>query len=364
MECLRPVTVYFCGETVAKDGVISPRMFFSATEAEKYFGRIGQNWYQVQRMLRDSARHLSCGKCILCKKRKRQDMSVRLAHETTMHEKACFITLTYNDDNIPYADWFNRSKPDVSIGKSDGFKCTPTLLPSDVQKFVKRLRRHLEYVPKRPSKFVRDHVTNPIRYFCVGEYGTKSGRPHYHLIVYGWHPTDRMFHQFRKTGKDGKGYVIYRSAQIEKLWDKGFSTVCEVNVGVSKYCAQYVTKKFTSADAEIDDFRCPQFFLQSVKNGGIGAPWLEKYQKFLVNGFVNVDNGHVISKCSVPKYYYDRLRKINLPFWLDLRDQRIEFIRFRPLPQDEDIVKRKEELLGKADTYLYLLRCQVEREIL
>lgn len=310
MDCLKPLEVYYCGKCIAKDGVVSPRLVFSYRDALAYWlGLVDNNYFRAVELLNDNTRLLTCGKCAACQIRKRKDMSVRIAHETRMHEDCCFVTLTYNDDNVPVCDEF------VPV---------QTLVPSHVQKFIKRLRRHLEYLPKKQSLAKkRDHVNHKIRYFCVGEYGTKSKRPHYHLIIFGWKPSDQTVWKLQK------GYTVNRSAQIEKLWKYGFSTVCEVNAGVARYCARYVTKKFVRLDnPDLEDsLRVPEFVLQSTRAGGIGATWLLKYQGNLRQGFVNVSDDHGrVSKCCVPKYYYDRLRKINLPLWLELRDERLDWI--------------------------------------
>ena len=61
-----------------------------------------------------------------------------------------FLTLTYNDDNLP---------SDVGLHKDD------------LQRFFKRLRKALD--------------TKKIRYFACGEYGDTTSRPHYHAIVFG-----------------------------------------------------------------------------------------------------------------------------------------------------------------------------------
>lgn len=320
-SCQKPVDAWICGMRYAKDGVLSQNLVFSSKQALEYYS------FMPSLMERNYAPQ-PCGKCAICQIRKRKDMTVRLAHERSMTDACCFITLTYDDDHIPRtnaAEWkSDESVPCLWRGDSFGYE---TLLPIDVQLFMKRLRRHLEYQPKKVSNVIRDHVEKPIRYFAVGEYGSRTHRPHYHILIFGWRPSDMVIHQLKCD------YKICRSAQIEKLWTYGFSTVCDVNYGVAKYCARYVTKKFARMQKRPDEkYVCPEFTLQSVRNGGMGAPWLNRYYQNLFNGFVTVRSGEErISKCSVPKYYYDRLRKINRDVWLDLRDQKIEFLRSNPV---------------------------------
>lgn len=338
MDCLQPLDCWMIGNVRCKaDGVSSPKLYFSYDDALAYARTIATSYLHALTLVERAYRNLPCGKCPNCLIRKRKDMSVRLSHEASMHDECCFVTLTYDDDHVPSVRDVEPWDDTLVIERGHKEGCVNTLVPSDVQKFLKRLRRHLEYVPKKPQKG-RDHVTKPIRYFAVGEYGSKTHRPHYHLLIFGWKPSDQFVHQVRD------GYTINRSAQIEKLWKYGFSTVADVNHGVAKYCARYVTKKFArlSDSSNEPTFFVPEFVLQSTRNGGIGAPWLEKHATNLFTGFVNVRNGERISKCSIPKYYYQRLRKINLPLWLELRDQRIEFIRTHPpKPFDYDAAYRK-----------------------
>ena len=94
-------------------------------------------------------------------------------------EQVWFITLTYDDEHVPgmiintgeimrkvqYA-WKPGEKRPESV---------QTLLYTDVQKFLKRLRKAYK---------------SKLRYFIAGEYGEQTARPHYHMILYGWQPTD------------------------------------------------------------------------------------------------------------------------------------------------------------------------------
>lgn len=340
MDCLKPLQCWQLGTICCKtDGVQSPQLFFSYAKAFEYASRLGLGYLETVSLLERSRRDMACGKCEACLIRKRKDMSVRLSHETACHDDCCFVTLTYNDENVPYRTF------DGEVGRGFITSDNCTLLPSDVQKFIKRLRRHLEYVPKKSQKG-RDHVTKPIRYFAVGEYGSKTHRPHYHIMIFGWKPSDQVIHQVRN------GYTINRSAQIEKLWKYGFSTVADVNHGVAKYCARYVTKKFARlAEKPLDPFVIPEFTLQSVRGGGIGSLWLSKYSDNLRNGYVYVRNGERITKCAIPRYYYDRLRKIRLPLWLELRDERINFLKRNKSVYDFDAIRRKVDV--HIETYKY-----------
>lgn len=90
-----------------------------------------------------------CGKCVACLVNKRGDWIFRLQMEMKFSKrKALFVTLTYDQKH-----------------------CPEKLDKRHLQLFLKRLRKH--------------YPAGQIRYYAVGEYGSKMGRPHYHLILFG-----------------------------------------------------------------------------------------------------------------------------------------------------------------------------------
>ena len=107
-----------------------------------------------------------CGCCLPCRINNARTKQHRIMLEAKSHTNSAFITLTYNDEHLPFT--------------LDGLT---TLCKRDLQNYFKRLRRKLKY---------------EIRYFAVGEYGTKKSdittfegeRPHYHAIVFGINQLD------------------------------------------------------------------------------------------------------------------------------------------------------------------------------
>ena len=90
-----------------------------------------------------------CGKCLNCLMNKRNDWAFRLMQEYRHSKSGLFITLTYHSKYVP----------DQGVDKEH------------FQKFMKRLR----------------HTTSQrLRYYGVGEYGTVTGRPHYHIILFNY----------------------------------------------------------------------------------------------------------------------------------------------------------------------------------
>lgn len=210
---------------------------------------------------------LPCGQCIGCRLDHSIQWTTRILHESIFHRDNCFLTLTYNDENLP---------PSQSISKRE------------VQLFLKRLRKHLH-----PRK---------IRYYACGEYGGQTLRPHYHLIVFGYYPDDLK--PFKEGSRRGT------SKTIENLWGLGFIQVGPVDVETAKYTAGYVTKKIKGPKAPEHYLRVhrdtgeivsvlPEFAVMS-RNPGLGAKYMETYGKQVLDYDYIVTGG---VKVKIPRYY-------------------------------------------------------------
>lgn len=108
-------------------------------------------------------------------------------------------------------------------------------------------------------------VSKGVRFFAVGEYGERGGRPHYHAAIFGLGPED--------------------SGLIDRAW-KGINDVelrsraGYVHHGIlapnaANYISGYITKKLTRPDASGLDGRHPEFAVMS-RNPGIGLLALPK----------------------------------------------------------------------------------------
>lgn len=155
-----------------------------------------------------------CGYCLECKLAKAKNMATRAMCEAMCHEENCFVTLTYNNENLPKG---SDVHPAIHIE-------TGNLQKRDMQLFFKRL------IKKYPNKGIR-------RLYC-GERGPKKKRPHYHAIIFGYCPHDLVFYK-----KDEKGNYLYKSKELQKIWGKGFVTVGYVTAETCGYCARYTLKK-------------------------------------------------------------------------------------------------------------------------
>lgn len=206
-----------------------------------------------------------CGYCMECRVEKSRQWAIRCVHESQLHDDNCFITLTYSDENLP----------------SGG-----TLVKSDFQKFMKRLRRKI--APKK------------VRYFQCGEYGEELSRPHYHACLFGFDPPDRKLWTIRN------GNRLYESEFISKVWkNKGHVTVGDVTFNSAAYIARYIIKKIVGKKAEeYYSGKEPEYITMS-RRPGIAKGWFDKYkeQTYYTDSVV-----HEGTELAVPKYY-DKLLK-------------------------------------------------------
>jgi hypothetical protein len=213
---------------------------------------------------------VSCGTCESCKLSYAAEWATRIVHHFQTVKVGCFLTLTYNEENLP---------SDKSVN------------PEEVRLFIKRLRKKIY-----PQK---------IKYFACGEYGENKSRPHYHIIVLGYDFVDKRY-----WSKSNTGHINYRSPTLEKLWTKGHSTIGDVTYESAGYVARYTFKKQKGAgppefvDKETGEVHkvTPEFIRMSQ---GIGKEWWQKYKADTYKDYLNVSN----RKNKVPRYYDKQLEK-------------------------------------------------------
>lgn len=202
-----------------------------------------------------------CGYCDECRYEKVRNWTYKIWLEALEHEKKCFLTLTYKD-NIK--------------GKN--------LDKNDLVKFIKRLR-------KKGYKF---------KYFAVGEYGTKKGRAHYHVILLGWSPPDiRKMH----GAKSKKGKELFTSKIIKDTWDQGIITVQPFGIDEIGYITLYTNKnKLLSETINRNQIINKKELLNEMKvNMGLAVKtWSKKQQKYLYTPL------HALNK--LPKEIYNEYK--------------------------------------------------------
>lgn len=213
----------------------------------------------------DKAMQVPCGQCIGCRLERSRQWAVRCMHEQQMHEESCFLTLTYDTNNLPTR------------------KGIATLYKKDLTDFMKRLRTN---------------TGMKIRYFQCGEYGEDMERPHHHVCLFGYDFPDKELFSYSK-----KGSPQYESVELSELWKMGYCLIGELNFESAAYVARYCTKVMNGKEAAAHyQGRTPEYATMS-RNPGIGTKWYEKYKNDLYGG----GNDHCVIRgdivCKPPKYY-------------------------------------------------------------
>lgn len=178
---------------------------------------------------------VSCGKCIPCLVDKCRSRASLISRESEYHKYQVYITLTYSPDHVPTFDFHTDD-----FGVSHFFD-VETLEPlgslkmsvsklhniqnrsndgkfhyarfSDAQKFLKRLRKH-----------INTYYNEKIRYYIVSEYGPKTFRPHYHAIVF--FSSSNVYGDFGKI--------------LSKTWKNGHFDFSLSRGGCANYVASYI----------------------------------------------------------------------------------------------------------------------------
>lgn len=197
---------------------------------------------------------VACRKCWQCIENRVNDWVGRCIAETETARAASSITLTYGRD----AD-----------GKEDHERAA-VLTYSDVQKYVKLLRRH----------------GYPCRYFAVGEYGSTKGRAHWHVMLF-WqgpvppHTTEERF--------------------LERHWPHGWSYWEQPTPAAIRYVCKYIMKDMGQEER--------QGHLAMSKKPPLGAAYFEQLAaRYVVQGLAPQEPyysfGHVRDKNDRPVRFY------------------------------------------------------------
>lgn len=222
---------------------------------------------------------VNCGKCVACQNTKRSALSLKLCLEEQNSKYCYFVTLTYDDDNLPLftIGWdtllsgvcrlYNSSQrliddkdinefcSDYFVGSSEFFdsidyynsfvsryenkyhkSCVyghgsiALLYYRDIQLFLKRLR-----------KFINKYYNEKIRYYVIGEYGTKSLRPHWHLLLFfNSSSLSQAFEDCENVGTPERPCEC--PVFLRPLWEFGIVDSKRTNGECYNYVSSYVNK--------------------------------------------------------------------------------------------------------------------------
>jgi hypothetical protein len=187
--------------------------------------------FDIKKALHDRPVVVPCGRCMECRLQRKREWALRCEHEASLHEDNCWLTLTYDEDNLPERG---------------------SLRKQDLSSFLKRLRSR--YGDRR------------FKFFGCGEYGGSFNRPHYHLLLFGLDFPDKVWFSKRR------GFNVFTSKVLDETWSKGLTEIGEVSFDGMAYLAKYVTKK----DPWEEDlwsqslFICPEVDVKAAVLGTIG----------------------------------------------------------------------------------------------
>lgn len=226
-----------------------------------------------------------CGKCPECVKSKRNAWTFRINKELEISSTPLFVTLTYAPEHLPKGG---------------------TLVRSDLQKFIKRLR----YYYDESNKSIPPRFRPKIRFYACGEYGTKSQRPHYHLLVFN----------------------MDQPLLVEKSWKLGFSSALPLVDGGVTYVLKYISKPKQNLHG-----RLPEFSQMSMRLGAnyLTPAIIDYHTSNLQNCFITLKGGITMS---MPKYYKEKI------YPQEARAKVTKILQTRSEKLKADAIKR----LGKA----------------
>jgi len=188
-----------------------------------------------------------CGKCAFCLATRRSDWVSRLIVEWKHSEASCFVTLTYATPHLTWRGGISQ------------------LVKADLQKWFKRVR-------KQGYRF---------RYYAVGEYGSQTYRPHYHVLLFGNVP-ERV---------------------IRQTWDKGTVHIGQITLASCGYCCKYV---INSKHWTMKNKREKPFAIMS-RRPGIGTQYLtvamKEWHKSGRKNYMLVDG----AKRHLPRFYKEKI---------------------------------------------------------
>lgn len=217
-----------------------PKFRFSKNRCELFSGRVGVT----------SFINVPCGHCLACRMNKANEWSNRALLEFELNgRRGVFVTLTYSNDHLPADNQPNKY---------------------EFQKFMKRLRKKLAM---------------PIRFLACGEKGDRSGRAHYHVLLFGVTLDDLGSVSQLKKG-------LWRASLIEEVWPFGISSVGEISEGSCKYVARYGVKNLHQEGC----------WLLMSRRPGLGVRFVDRLPK-------GSTSFYLAGKRPLPKYFKHLLKE-------------------------------------------------------
>lgn len=203
--------------------------------------------------------NVPCGKCYNCLVNKRSQMAYRLFNEAEHSQSNYFITLTYDDEHLFFKDNY------------------AVLEKEEIQRWLKNLVQKC-----------RDSYSVVVKYYLVGEYGFRHGRPHYHLHLFNLPPTIDIYN-----------FCV-------SIWNKGGFYVGNTCGASAMYTTKHNLLKMLPSELN------PNFVVEQIvppfvfMSKGLGKHVLDDFVKKFPGG----------SLVTIPKYLSADGKKIPMPRYL------------------------------------------------
>lgn len=298
-----------------------------------------------------------CGHCVQCLQKKVSATTLLLDLESQRHQYVEMINLTYNDDCLPYIDFNDDSLASFCEGEATEvfpvkfgnsrmiLKYNPrskkyyqtkesisdfgTAVPSDwrvlLDKYnarvdeyytrfpdrkrgISRLRNHvpvlfsadLKKYLYRLRQFLNKKYEIKVRFFAIGEYGSNSLRPHWHILLF--HNSTKLRESFRNVidlvGHSKKNpRQCCRELHSRALWLFGATTTkC-----TDKHCSSYVAGYFNQHGSNtplVTEFPSKAYHSQFLGVGKISEP---QKADFRADNWQSFTSRSVVSKSGILK---------------------------------------------------------------
>lgn len=218
--------------------------------------------------------YVPCGKCVGCMQDHQNSWIYRLSAQQRTSKHSLFLTLTYDETNVPLMVYPERSIERYSdyVKRKSIKKCEFTLNPKDMSDYWKRVRKAL--------------VNSNLKYFQCAEYGDQFKRPHYHAAVFYDIPDDPV--------------LVERTLQDK--WHLGFITIEPLIPNRIKYVTKYMLKTSAESAPSPDVIQCYQ-----RSSHGLGVQGFFKDEDYYFTHGCDYLFTHVIIndgvKVPIPRYY-------------------------------------------------------------
>lgn len=233
--------------------------------------------------------YVSCGRCVECQSRKSNEWAFRIWCEAQQYDPSRVLALT------------------LTYKTSSG-----CLNKKDYQSFFKRLRQSY----------------GSFRYFISGEYGSRFGREHFHVVLFGVSMPADIVYKYTKND-----IHHFWSDEMNDLWGHGLVDLSFYSFNGTKYFAKYMQKELNTLFPKV----VPPFIQMSLKPG-LGTQYvLDNADKLLASGKLYLNGKYI----SLPRYFLMILDRAGYD------TSHLRAVRFNKPPNVEATKKRRDAFYKK-----------------